>query len=39
MLTLKGDNYKMLNNEIQLIIKEIENRVKKERCILEIMKK
>ena len=39
VLTLKGDNYKILNNEILLILKEIENRAKKELCLLETAKK
>lgn len=39
MLMLKGNNYKTLNNEVVTILKEIENRAKKEKCVLEVMKK
>ncbi|MBI2449564.1 hypothetical protein HYV49_04680 [Candidatus Pacearchaeota archaeon] len=39
MLTVKGDNYKILNNEIVSALKEIESRAKKEKCLVEILKK
>lgn len=39
VIILKGDNYKTLNNEINSLLKEIENRAKKEHCSLEILKK
>jgi len=38
-ITLKGESYKTLNNQLILILDEIEKKAKKEKCQIEILKK